>query len=181
MAHIIRTLPKYWRVFYTKARTEMKCETRLEEKGIDVFLPKMDEIHQWSDRKKKVTVPLFRSYIFAHVDEHDRLRVLQTDGITRCLMFGGRLAAMQEKEMAYLKILQNSRDALSIARYGIRPAIGEEVVIEDGPLQGLTGIVTDHRGQLELIVRIDTIQQAVRVRIHTGSVRSTINTHRLAS
>lgn len=181
MAHIIqRPLPKYWRVFYTKARSEMKCETRLEEKGIDVFLPKMEEVHQWSDRKKRVTVPLFRSYIFANVDERDRLRTLQTDGITRCLMFGGRMAAMQEREIEQLKILQKNRDMLSIARYGMRPSIGEEVVIEDGPFEGLTGIVMDHRGRLELIVSIDTIRQAVRVRLHTSSVRRTKNQQLIA-
>lgn len=168
-----RSLPKYWRVFYTKARSEMKCETRLEEKGLDVFLPKMEEVHQWSDRKKKVTVPLFRSYIFANVDERDRLSVLQTDGITRCLTFGGRLVAMREQEIEQLKILQQSRDMLSIARYGRRPGIGEEVVITDGPLEGLTGIVEDHRGQLDVVVSIDTIRQAVRVRVHTGNVRRT--------
>ncbi|MFP4228422.1 MAG: transcription termination/antitermination NusG family protein, partial [Salinivenus sp.] len=44
-----------WRVFYTRARAEKKCETRLQDRGIDVLVPKKTEIRQWSDRKKKVT------------------------------------------------------------------------------------------------------------------------------
>ena len=42
-----------WRVFYTRARAEKKCEQRLEDRRIDVLVPKKKEIRQWSDRKKR--------------------------------------------------------------------------------------------------------------------------------
>ena len=64
-----------WRVFYTMPRSEKKCELALQEKDIEVFLPTCTRISQWSDRKKKITLPLFQNYIFARVDERDRIRL----------------------------------------------------------------------------------------------------------
>ena len=56
--------PGIWRVFYTRARAEKKCEERLQDRRIEVLVPKKKEVRQWSDRKKEVTVPLFRNYLF---------------------------------------------------------------------------------------------------------------------
>ena len=59
----------------------MAAEKRLAQRGIDVFLPKRSVLKTWSDRKKKVIEPLFRSYIFAKVNELVRLDVLRDDAI----------------------------------------------------------------------------------------------------
>ena len=37
-------------------------------KGIESYLPLKKVLKQWSDRKKWVEEPLFRSYIFIHAD-----------------------------------------------------------------------------------------------------------------
>lgn len=154
----------YWRVFYTAPRIEKKCEERLLDRGIDVFLPKCVEVRQWGDRRKKVVAPLFPSYLFAHVDEADRLHVLRTDGIVRCVSFGGRLAEMREDEIEQLKLTQQAPDRLRVAGY-VLPPIGDQVTVTDGPLQGLRGEVLQHRGQLEVLVRVGTIRQAVKVQV----------------
>ncbi|MFO8098642.1 MAG: UpxY family transcription antiterminator [Salinibacter sp.] len=153
----------HWRVFYTRARAEKKCETRLQERGIDVLVPKKTEIRQWSDRKKEVTVPLFRNYLFARVDEKDRLRTLKTNGIVRCVHFDGTPARLRPDTVEQLKKTQQAPDRLSVA--DLRPPVGETVTITDGPMQGLTGEVTQHRGQTYLLVRVEAIQQGVKVEV----------------
>ena len=45
-----------WYVLYTTSRAEKKVAQRLEEKGLEVFLPMIEELRQWSDRKKKVEI-----------------------------------------------------------------------------------------------------------------------------
>ncbi len=152
-----------WRVFYTRARAEKKCETRLQRQQIDVLVPKKTEIRQWSDRKKEVTVPLFRNYLFARVDEKDRLRTLKTNGIVRCVHFNGEPARLRPETVEQLKTTQNAPDRLSVA--DLRPPVGETVTITDGPLRGLTGEVQEHRGQTYLLVRVDAIRQAVKVEV----------------
>lgn len=156
---------RIWRVFYTRARAEKKCETRLQDRRIDVLVPKKKEVRQWSDRKKEVTVPLFRNYLFARVDEKDRLRVLRTKGIVRCVHFDGEPARLREETVEQIKTAQQAPERLSAA--DLRPPIGETVTITDGPegLRGLTGEVREHRGQLHLIVRVKAIRQAMKVEV----------------
>jgi transcription antitermination factor NusG len=154
-----------WRVFYTRARAEKKCEHRLAERRIDVLVPKKREARQWSDRTKEVEVPLFRNYLFARVDETDRLRVLRTSGVVRCVHFHGEPARVRGETIEQLKKTQRAPDRLSVV--DLRPQRGERVTITDGPesLRGLTGEVQEHRGQTAVLVRVDAIRQAVKVEV----------------
>lgn len=159
-----------WRVFYTAARAEMKCERRLDEQSIEVFLPKYRTVRQWSDRKKWITEPLFRNYIFARVDEAERIQVLQTDGIVRCIAFAGRLASLSGEEVEQLKIAQRCPDKIShLETY--RPKLGEHVEIKEGPLRGLKGEVVQHRGSTFIVLVVSAIRQAVRVEVPAHLVK----------
>ncbi|MFT6214735.1 MAG: hypothetical protein ACJAS3_001130 [Roseivirga sp.] len=71
----------YWTAFYTKPRNEKKASDRLKSKGFEVYCPTRTVLKQWSDRKKKVTEPVFNSYLFAKVDESQGLEILQDHGI----------------------------------------------------------------------------------------------------
>lgn len=160
---------RLWRVFYTTPRAEKKAEERLLQQGLEVFLPKRHVIRQWKDRKKKVVEPLFPNYLFAHVEEQERLQVLKTPGIVRAVSFGGALAQVRDDEIEQLKIVQKDPLRLSLIEY--LPPVGESVRIVEGPLRGLYGEVTQHRGQTHLILRVTAIQQAVRVQVSAGWVR----------
>ena len=166
---------RVWRVFYTTARTEKKCEQRLAERGVEVFLPKYETLRQWADRKKKVVEPLFRNYLFARVDEAERLAVLQTDGIVRCVGFGGAPAEVPAEQIEQLQIALRDPARLDVIDYP-RPEIGERVTITGGPLKGLHGEVVRHQGQLHVVIRITPIRQAVRVSVQADWVEKQIQT-----
>lgn len=160
-----------WRVFYTRARAEKRCEVLLHERNIEVFLPTQTVVRQWGDRKKKIVEPLFPNYIFAQVEEEGRLRVLQTPGIVRCVSFDGTPARMTDEEIEQLKIAQ--REPHRLRRLDVpMPTIGEEVTITEAPLRGLRGKVTEHRGQMHLIVQVAAIRQALRVQVPAEWVRT---------
>ena len=160
-----------WRVFYTTARAEKKCAERLQERQIEVFLPTYVTLRQWADRKKKVVEPLFRNYLFARVDEKDRLRVLQTSGIVRCVVFDGRPAIVSPEEIEQLQIVQKAPDLLAPMAYP-RPGIGTPVTIVDGPFRGLRGEVLRHQGEMHVVIRITEIQQALRVSVQADWVQA---------
>ena len=103
------SLQQKWRVFYTQARAEKKCEQRLGQRGVEVYLPTHKVVRQWKDRKKKVVEPLFRNYIFVRVDEQERLHVLQTPGIVRCVSFGGTPAEVDESSRRHHQRLYGHR------------------------------------------------------------------------
>ena len=165
------SLSTRWLVFYTMARAEKKCEDRLQDQGVEVFVPKCKVVRQWKDRKKKVTVSLFPNYLFANVDEYDRLKVLQTNGIVRMITFGGQPAEMTGEEIEQLRITQNAPELLETLSQS-RVPVGTPVKIEDGPMAGLRGKVVEHRGESYLVVEVHSIKQAVKVNVPDAMVRS---------
>ena len=72
-----------WFAVQTRPRYERKVNGELQEKGLQTFLPLHSEVHQWSDRKRIVEMPLFPGYIFVRVTSSadDRVRVLRTNGV----------------------------------------------------------------------------------------------------
>jgi hypothetical protein len=54
-----------------QASQRKKVYARLVEKGIETFLPLQKRLKQWSDRKKLVDEPLFRSYIFVRIGQRN--------------------------------------------------------------------------------------------------------------
>src|SRR3954470_14598501 len=88
----LATAPQ-WYAVQTRGRHEKKVANKLQEKGIQTFLPMMREIHRWSDRNKVVEIPMFPCYTFVHAvaNSGDRLRILQTDGVVRLVGSGTEL------------------------------------------------------------------------------------------
>ena len=158
-----------WRIFYTAPRAEKKCEQRIQEQQIEVLLPKVIVRRQWKDRTKAVSEPLFRSYIFAHVDERERLEVLKVQGIVKSLMFGGRLAEMTVDEIEQLKITQEDPGKIGVSQW--MPTVGKRVLVTEGPMKGLSGEVLQHRGQSYVVVRVQALRQAVKVNVPTEWIK----------
>ncbi len=134
------------------------------EQGIEVFLPKLAVDRKWKDRTKRVEEPLFRSYIFAHVTEHERLQVLQMKGIVRTLAFSGKLAEMSAEEMEQLRLTQADKSHLALMEQWF-PPVGAMVQVKEGPFAGLKGEVLQQRGQAYVVIRIAALRQAVKVNV----------------
>jgi transcription antitermination factor NusG len=61
-----------WHVVYTMPNSERKVATAIAEMGIEPYLPLHKVMRQWSDRKKKLLVPLFPNYVFVNVSPEKR-------------------------------------------------------------------------------------------------------------
>src|SRR5882672_11812821 len=90
---------KKWLVFYTKSRHEKKSAEFLVRRGFEVFLPLQKVMRQWSDRKKKVEVPLFNSYIFVHETIDKIPLILQTPGISWNIRHNDKPAVLRQEEL----------------------------------------------------------------------------------
>ena len=55
---------KDWYAIYTMPRSEKKVYNRIIESGIEAYLPLLTTVRIWSDRKKKVSLPLIPSFVF---------------------------------------------------------------------------------------------------------------------
>ena len=82
-----------------------KALLELEQHGIEAYLPLQVTIKQWSDRKKKVEEPLFKSYLFVHIDyEKQYLDVLQTPQIIKFVKIGKELVPVREQIIQAIKL-----------------------------------------------------------------------------
>lgn len=134
-----------WYVLYTKPRNEKKVTRLLEEKGINVFCPLREEMKQWSDRKKKVSEPVFRSYIFVQMDDYkaENVRVLTTPGTVRFLWWNGKPGVVRDKEIQAIKdFLNDYKDAEITVEF----KAGEEIKVMEGPLKDAEGKIIMIRG-----------------------------------
>jgi transcription antitermination factor NusG len=120
-------------------------------------------MRQWSDRKMKVEVPLFHSYIFVSIPEHQINSVLEAPGVSWVIRHNGKPAELHSKEYdAIVRFLETGLMIETFPADSIEK--GEGVVVLDGPLKGLSGYVSDKsRGRFAVI--LEGLGQAIRVEI----------------
>ena len=152
-----------WYPVYTNPRAEKKAQTALQNKGILTYLPLRRQQKQWSDRKKWVEEPLFKSYIFVYITEQEQTEVLMTKGIARFIYFGNKVASMPERQINDLKLLIDSSIELEITEESLQP--GEKIVIKAGPLKGMTGEVISYRSQKQLALRLESLGCSIIIQI----------------
>jgi transcriptional antiterminator NusG len=157
---------KKWLVFYTKSRQEKKVNELLQRAGFEVFLPTHKVLRQWTDRKKKVEVPLFNSYIFVKEEEHNIQSILQIPGIAWIIRLNGQPAELRETEVNTIKrLIETGFSIEAIGDDTTQWKEGDKVKIADGPLKGLTGTVGRGVDADKFLVLIESINQVIRVEI----------------
>lgn len=129
-----------WYVLYTKSRNEKKVAKLLEEQGVDVYCPVREEVKQWSDRKKKVAEPVFRSYVFVKLKDYQKesVEVLYTPGTVRFLWWNQKPGIVRDHEIEAIKSFLNDYKDAEIT---IELKEGERVVVNEGPLKDSKGKV----------------------------------------
>ena len=150
-----------WLAIYTKPRHEKIVANELEKKGVEVFLPLLRERRKWSDRKKWVEFPLFKSYLFAKNNKDTHL-FHDTPGFVRVVKFGGDTAIVKDSEIKAIKLMLEGGYKPQNTDFFVR---GDPVVVKLGPLKGLVGEIKQINNQNRFIVRIDAIQHSISVNI----------------
>tara|TARA_Y100000766_G_C18814466_1_gene559742 strand:+ start:450 stop:908 length:459 start_codon:yes stop_codon:yes gene_type:complete len=102
-----------WFVVYTKSRFEKKVEQRLLAYGIEAYCPTRKEIRLWSDRRKKVDVPLLPSMVLVKMNEKDVNDVFNISGVLRYMFWLGKRAIVRQKEVDLLKNLLKTNKILN--------------------------------------------------------------------
>ena len=152
-----------WYAIYVKSRHEKSVHTELQQKGIESSLPLTIVTRQWSDRRKKVEVPLFRGYVFVKIDiKNEKLPVLTTSGVVKFVMFNNVTVPIPKDQMYWLQ--QMIASDLLLSQEQDFP-IGTEIDVMFGPLKGLRGWVKQKNSETRLVVWFDAIMQGVSVEI----------------
>ena len=151
-----------WYALYLRSRHEKVVDLRLRERQVETYLPMIEEIRQYSDRKKKVFEPLFRGYLFVRTDLRDKISILQTDGVVKFVGIGIRPSPIPDCQIDSLRIA-----GVEPARIKREPYLrsGESVRVTSGPLEGIVGFVTVVKGSMRVVLSVDCIGQSVSVEV----------------
>ncbi|MCA1920218.1 MAG: UpxY family transcription antiterminator [Flavobacterium piscis] len=132
---------KNWYVVYTKPKWEKKVAEKLNEIGIECYCPLIIQIKQWTDRKKKIEVPLFNSYVFVQLEDTDRSSVFQVSGVVRFLFWLGKPAIVRDEE---IKIIKTSLAAPNISDISVTSIqVGDRIKLESGVFSNQDAIVQE--------------------------------------
>jgi transcription antitermination factor NusG len=130
-----------WFVLYTKPKSEKRVANSLSNANFDVYCPTIKQVRQWSDRKKKVEVPLFTSYIFIRLKNNERSKVFDFPGVIRYLFWLGKPAIARDEE---IETIRNWLDGDEYDEFFIKNICpGDLVKIKSGPFLDKEGIVQD--------------------------------------
>lgn len=130
-----------WYVLYCRSRNEKKIAIALEKMGMEVYCPMVSEVKQWSDRKKKVSTPLFTCYVFVKLKEKERELVFQVTGVVRYLFWLGKPAIVNEEEIQTIRNWVEDDNVLEMVVSDFSP--GDRMIIPNGIFKDQEVIIKD--------------------------------------
>lgn len=142
-----------WYAAYTASRAEKKVKLRLDEAKIENYLPLHTEIRIWTDRKKKVSLPLIPGYIFVHIAPGQFLEVLNISGIVTFLKEKSQPVVIPEDQIHRLRMMvEHAYDEVEF--HTAQVGIGDKVRVKQGNLEGLIGELVEIRGKYKIAIRL---------------------------
>lgn len=143
-----------WYVVYTLSKAEKKVEERLQNMGLETYLPLHTVARLWNNRKKQLTKPVIPGCIFVHIPMQEAAKVSATPGVSFILKEEGRLASISNEQMdTFRRLVENEKEMIEFAPADFQPGISVRVV--RGELKGIKGELVDCQGRNKLLLRIE--------------------------
>ena len=163
-----QSLRERWLAVYTKSRHEKILNQELAKKGIAGFLPLRKIVRHWSDRKKVIEEPLFKSYLFVHIPWVKRWQVLNSVGAVSFVgMRQGMASEIPVKEIETVRKFVDGEIQMDPFPY-LRA--GERVYVRSGPFKGAEGFVVHKNNQCRLVISLDLLMQSISIEIDEACV-----------
>ena len=156
-----------WNVLYTKTKNEKKVFERLSNLGIDAYCPCQRTLKQWSDRKKWVDEPVFKSYIFVKVPESEsqKLQILNSPGVVRFLYWLGKPAQVRQVEIDGIRSFLGEHQSVESISFDA----GSKLNVKQGVLKGSEGVVL-YQTKNEVVLSVEKLGMSLVARLPKVSV-----------
>ncbi len=162
-----KSLLRHWYALRTRSRHEKVTSLYLERRGFEVFLPLIDRIRQWKDRRVHVQFPLFPGYCFIRCSVGHHRQVKMTVGAVELVGVAGRPIPVPLEEVEAVRRL-----VTSILPVDPHPTLepGTAVEVIRGPLAGVRGVLIRKGPRTRLLVGITLLSQGASVDIAASDV-----------
>lgn len=156
-----------WYAVCTRHQHEKIAARILEYKDFDVFLPFYKESHQWHDRIKEISMPLFPGYLFVREGRQRWLPILNTAGVSSIVSFGGQPAPIPFSEIEGVRRIIESR--LRVEPYPFLKS-GDRVRVKYGPIAGVEGILLRQKNLARLVLSVEILGKSAAVEVDAAHV-----------
>ena len=164
--------PKSWVAALVQVRTEKTVSRKLTSLGIANYVPVQNEVHNWSDRRKKVERVVIPMIVFVHADKDEIKKLVYHSFIHKLLTYPGQKtpAIIPDDQIENLKFMLGQSDSRVEMRDHVFKT-GDRVRIIHGPLKGIEGeLCRVETGKSMLSVQIDCLGYAC-VDVEVGQVQ----------
>lgn len=145
----------HWYAVYTKPRWEKKVATLLSEKGYENYCPLNKVTKQWSDRRKVVLEPVFKSYVFVKIEDVKKWELRKVSGILNFVYWLGKPAVIKDEEIITIrKFLNEFSDVEVTESVGLK--VNTKVRIKQGVMMNYQGMLIELSGN-KAKVRIESM------------------------
>ena len=163
---------KTWHAIYVKPRFENKVYAQLEEIGVEAYLPLITVVKRWSDRKKRIEEPLFKSYVFVCSTPRQYVPILNMTGVVKFVTFEHKPVVVPENQIVAIKqfVASYEKGEQYKLNNDEQLKVGQMVRIINGPMKGLTGRLQNISNKRHLVVYIDVVGQYIPVHLPRAKV-----------
>ncbi|MBU1196009.1 MAG: UpxY family transcription antiterminator [Proteobacteria bacterium] len=162
---------KHWFVLLTRSNFEQTVHKAITQKKIEAFLPTVKRKSIRKDRHLMIDFPLFPGYIFvkSQTTPVSQLQILKTTGAVRLLGNQTGPVPVPDSQIESLKLLTTIKtDLITGANIGLKK--GDPVMIIEGPMAGVRGEFTHHKGKGRVVIKIDVLGQYAGVEVEKENV-----------
>ena len=158
-----------WYAIYTRHQHEKMVAQVLTGKGFETFLPLYSTTHNWKDRSKALSLPLFPCYVFLRGGIERRLQIITTPGIYGLVSSGGQPAAIPDIEIEAVRRVVESGAQVEAHPY---LKCGQWVRVKCGPLVGIEGILVRKKNISRLVLSVEILGTAAAIEIAAFQVEA---------
>ena len=156
-----------WFVLFLRSNQEKKTAQRLDVTGIEHYLPCCHSVRQWKDRRVNLEMPLFPGYIFVKLPLIERMKVLILPNVISFVSTGGFPSEISENEIGWLK--RGTKEGQAEPHPYL--TAGQRVVITNGAMSGMEGILVRDQKNARVVVALESIARAFVIEIDVSSVQ----------
>lgn len=132
--------PKHWIAALVQVRSEKAVGKKLQDLHFENYVPTQWEIHQWSDRKKKVERVIIPMIVFIRTDKAGIRQLITHSFIYKLISYPGQNspAIIPDDQIERLKfMLKHAKSTIEMREHIFKT--GDTVRIIRGPLKDLEG------------------------------------------
>lgn len=160
--HLDETEAK-WFAIYTRYKREKMVAQRLQQKGIEVYLPLQKFTRRYVRKVKHVELPLINCYLFTKITKKEYIPVLETQDVVKFVRFSKNLISIPDAEIQVIQRVVGEAIEIEVSPSEYLP--GDDVEVIAGQLTGLKGKLVKKENDKNFLIELESLGYQMRMQV----------------